>query len=91
MILRHTPIRRKRRTLRRGELTPAEKQAVRREVYERAGGCCELGFEGCIKGVLPWDITRGGSNDDTNLATACFACNRSKRCKLLVEWRPSLV
>lgn len=31
-------------------------------------------------------ISRGGSNDIENLATACFTCNRSKRDKLVEEW-----
>ncbi len=35
--------------------------------------------------VIP--ISRGGSNDDHNLVTACFKCNRSKRDKLVSEWR----
>jgi hypothetical protein len=33
---------RTRKTLRRGELTPAEKEAERDRVYARAGGMCEL-------------------------------------------------
>lgn len=32
-------------------------------------------------------VARGGSEELTNLATACFACNRSKRDKTLEEWR----
>jgi len=32
-------------------------------------------------------VSKGGSNQDDNLATACFACNRSKRDKTLNEWR----
>lgn len=35
--------------------------------------------------VVP--VSRGGSNSDDNLVTACFYCNRSKRDKLLGEWR----
>lgn len=34
--------------------------------------------------VIP--VSRGGSNDLENLATACFACNRSKHDKLIGEW-----
>jgi len=34
--------------------------------------------------VIP--VSRGGSNDDKNLVTGCFSCNRSKRDKLLSEW-----
>ena len=36
-------------------------------------------------------VSRGGSNDLSNFATACFSCNRSKRDKTLAEWRPDLV
>lgn len=35
--------------------------------------------------VVP--VSRGGTHEDSNLATACFDCNRSKRDKLLSEWR----
>ena len=35
--------------------------------------------------VVP--VSRGGGNEDSNLATACFSCNRSKRDKLVSEWR----
>lgn len=34
--------------------------------------------------VIP--ISRGGSNDISNLVTACFTCNRSKRNKTPEEW-----
>lgn len=32
-------------------------------------------------------ISRGGSNDDPNLTTACMQCNRSKGYKTLEHWR----
>lgn len=32
-------------------------------------------------------VSRGGSNDLDNLTTACQPCNRSKRAKLVEEWR----
>lgn len=35
--------------------------------------------------VVP--VSKGGSNDLGNLATACLPCNRSKRDKTLTEWR----
>lgn len=35
--------------------------------------------------VVP--VARGGCHDDVNLVTACFICNRSKRDKLVSEWR----
>ena len=34
-------------------------------------------------------VARGGSHDDKNLVTACRTCNRSKRDKLITEWRPA--
>ena len=50
------PIRKRRPGTRRGELTAAEKEAVRRMAYNRAWGCCELHIDGtCAKGPLPWD------------------------------------
>jgi hypothetical protein len=45
----------RRKTLRRGELTPREKEAIRRQVYADCGGRCEFGFEGCIRGMLPYE------------------------------------
>ena len=36
--------------------------------------------------VVP--VARGGGHEDENLTTACRACNRSKRDKLVSEWRP---
>lgn len=64
-------------------------QRLRRTVFERDGGVCVYcGSEGgpleCDH-VIPW--SRGGSNDLENLATACQACNRSKRDKTPAEWR----
>ena len=45
---------RRRPTLRRGELTKAEKEAERDRVYERCGGRCELNLvPQCWKGVIP--------------------------------------
>lgn len=56
MIKRYTSIRKKRSKPRRGEPTAEEKEALRREVYERCGGRCELDLlPACIKGVLPWE------------------------------------
>ncbi len=33
-------------------------------------------------------VARGGTHDPENLTTACFPCNRSKRDKLVEEWKP---
>lgn len=89
MINRYTPIRKKRRKPRRGEPTPAEKEALRRQVFEESGGRCELNLlPTCLKGVLPWDgdlLERwhlvhirarrrfGWSRD--NLCGGCFKCH----------------
>lgn len=32
-------------------------------------------------------VSKGGKHVASNLATACFRCNRSKRAKTLTEWR----
>jgi hypothetical protein len=54
--MKRSPIRAKRPGTRRGELTPAEKEAVRRMAYDRARGRCELDAHlHCCGGVvLPW-------------------------------------
>jgi hypothetical protein len=50
------PIRKKRPGTRRGQPTPAEKTAIRLDVYERCGGRCELNLmPDCIKGILPFE------------------------------------
>jgi hypothetical protein len=53
---RKTRIKPVRSALRRGELSKAEKTSVRRQVYERAGGLCEVKLHSkCIRVVLDWD------------------------------------
>jgi hypothetical protein len=52
--MKRVPIRKVRPGTRRGQPTPAEKEAVRRMAYERARGMCELRLEGCMRGPLPW-------------------------------------
>ena len=47
--------------------------------------CGEYGKRLECDHILP--VSRGGGHGDENLATACFACNRSKRNKLVDEWR----
>lgn len=62
---------------------------IRRSIFERDDYTCQYcGKRGTrleCDHVVP--VSRGGSNDQDNLATACFACNRSKRNKLVSEWR----
>jgi hypothetical protein len=58
--MKRSPIRKKRSKPRRGQTTPEEMAAIRKAVYERSGGRCELRLsEDCITGVLAWD---GGSS-----------------------------
>ena len=67
-LKRQKPVRKGRPGARRGELTPAEKEAERDRVYARCGGRCELrGEDGQplskyhksgrlpLQGVTPWD------------------------------------
>lgn len=62
---------------------------VRAAIFERDGWACM--YCGDSAGPLECDhivpISRGGSNDKSNLVTACRRCNRSKRAKLVSEWR----
>lgn len=55
-LKRYTPVRKKRPTLRRGEPTKEEKEAIRLAVYERCGGKCELHLDKDCSGdsVLPF-------------------------------------
>lgn len=62
---------------------------IRSGVFERDNYTCQYcGIRGVkleCDHVVP--VSRGGSSDETNLVTACFACNRSKHSKTLEEWR----
>lgn len=62
---------------------------IRLRIFKRDGWACT--YCGTSAEPLECDhivpISRGGSNDDSNLTTACRRCNRSKRAKLLSEWR----
>lgn len=61
---------------------------LRAEVFARDDFTCtycgERGGRLECDHVIP--VSRGGSNDITNLTTACFPCNRSKRDKTVEEW-----
>jgi hypothetical protein len=54
-LKRKMPLRKVRPTLRRGELSKAEKTAIRRQVFDRAKGLCEIRLDGCLGGPLAWD------------------------------------
>jgi hypothetical protein len=47
--------------------------------------CGERGKKLECDHVIP--VAKGGSHDEDNLVTSCFKCNRSKRDKLIDEWR----
>lgn len=51
-----TTVRKSRKSLRRGELTKREKEAIRRLVYGECGGQCELKLAPeCKQGMLPYE------------------------------------
>lgn len=62
--------------------TPIGKK-TRFEVFKRDGFICQYCGNTPPKVVLEADhivpVSKGGTNDMTNLATACFTCNRGKR------------
>lgn len=66
----------------------AEWRAIREKIFARDRYVCVYCGESpeyleCDH-VIP--ISRGGTNDLSNLATACMPCNRSKSDRLLSEW-----
>ena len=77
--------------LRSNDRPPASVWVVIREaVFARDDFTCA--YCGSRGGRLECDhivpVSRGGGHEDSNLTTACFTCNRSKRDKLVSEWRP---
>lgn len=65
--------------------------AIRARIFDRDDYTCA--YCGLRGGQLECDhvipVSRGGSHTDDNLVTACKKCNRSKRDKLVEEWRPN--
>jgi 5-methylcytosine-specific restriction endonuclease McrA len=63
--------------------------ALRSLVFARDDFTCQYcGIRGArleCDHIVP--VSRGGGDFLENLTTACFGCNRSKRNKLLSEWR----
>lgn len=63
-------------------------RAVQERVRSRQGKACT--YCGCRKGPFDFDhilpVSKGGSNDPSNLTLACASCNRSKGGKTLAEW-----
>jgi hypothetical protein len=68
-----------------------EWRVLRDAVFERGDYTCTYcGTRGVrleCDHVIP--VARGGTHDESNLVTACFTCNRSKRDKTPDEWRPT--
>ena len=62
---------------------------IRERIFKRDNYTCaycgERGKKLECDHVIP--VSRGGCHEDHNLVTACFKCNRSKRDKLVSEWR----
>ena len=61
---------------------------IRSRIFERdAFTCVYCGARGVrleCDHIVP--VAIGGSHDESNLATACFTCNRSKHSKTLEQW-----
>lgn len=80
---------RRKETLRNRRLPASEWNALRLKIYARDDYTCrycgERGGRLECDHVIP--ISKGGSNEPENLATSCFACNRSKHGKTLEEWK----
>lgn len=68
-----------------------EWKALRLKIFDRDDYTCI--YCGQRGGKLECDhihpVSRGGSNDESNLATSCKKCNREKGTKTLDEWRSS--
>jgi hypothetical protein len=66
---------------------------IRFEIFKRDGFACRYCGGHPPDVLLEVDhlhpIAEGGSNDEMNLVTACFDCNRGKSAKLLGNIRPS--
>ncbi len=66
-----------------------EWKVIRERIFARDDYTCR--YCGARGGYLECDhvhpVSRGGSSADSNLSTACKACNRDKGSKTLEEWR----
>jgi hypothetical protein len=72
-----------------GRLPAAEWSALRTEIFRRDKFTCTycgaVGVRLECDHVMP--VCRGGSNEPSNLTTACLECNRAKGGLTLEEWR----
>ena len=77
------------RTAKRRKLMPTDWEELRFSVFSRDAFTCV--YCGAADVALHCDhvipLSRGGSNDMRNLATACEACNTSKGARTPSEWR----
>ena len=66
----------------------AEWRAIRERIFLRDDFTCTYcGVRGAkLECDHIYPVSRGGTHEDSNLTTACFKCNRSKRAKTLEEW-----
>lgn len=64
-------------------------RSLRSQIFERDDYTCQYcgdrGVHLHCDHIVP--VSRGGSNDISNLATSCQRCNQSKGCKTIEEWR----
>ena len=56
-----------------------------RRIYNSPCFQCGSNTDQSLDHIIP--ISRGGSHSIGNVMTLCLPCNKSKRAKLLVEWR----
>lgn len=73
----------------RARLPTGEWAALRAFIFDRDCDTCQ--YCGVVGGRLECDhiipVSRGGSNDPSNLSTACYDCNRAKGALTVEEWR----
>lgn len=75
-----------------GEFTPLDVNAA----FRKQNGCCLYCGAKIKWRETQWEIdhfipvSRGGTNDPSNIVVACMPCNRSKHDKMPWEWRPDL-
>lgn len=70
-------------------LSPETWSRLREATFERDNYLCQYCFTDgealeCDH-IVP--LAKGGTNEPSNLITACYKCNRSKRDKQITEWR----
>lgn len=69
-------------------LSSGEWKAARKRIFARDNWTCR--YCASVGGRLECDhvvpVSRGGSNEDANLVTACRTCNQAKGAHLVSEW-----